>query len=155
LVSRQYPHQLIHLSSASPNTAFGTFFYGSVLRSADGSSQRWNEILFDVPNNDATTCRINFTVPPGSNGAGPNWSASGNPPAMDVSEINGIPDPSTDTWNSHPPFGNRVGTIRIASNGAVALSPSTGIIVPCRKGQAQSFLLSSLANGINVTWYGE
>jgi len=74
----------------------------------------YEEIGFDIPFNDATTCKLNFQLaaPPQPVAS---WSISGTTNmAFNVYALNGNINESADTWNNHPAQGNWLGSVTVS-----------------------------------------
>ncbi|KAI9867424.1 MAG: hypothetical protein M1813_008982 [Trichoglossum hirsutum] len=141
LVDTEYPHLLVPLKQDQPDVAFGTQYTGAV-------KQIWQEVSFDVPNNAATLCTIEFHFP--SSGS---WQMRGNSPqTFKIFSTAGMGE-HTDTFNNHPTLGAEVGQFTVDGAGNVVTNPST-LNVGCRKGQTHQFTITSAGGSVDFEWFG-
>ncbi|KAH9874306.1 hypothetical protein IAQ61_003495 [Plenodomus lingam] len=97
------------------------------------------EISFDVPDNEAAICRLNFLINTSPQKNAP-YSLSGMPPyALNISRLQPTINKDTDTWNSRPNVTDYMATYLLTQAGSVSTAFSKWF--PCPKGQIAQFLL--------------
>lgn len=102
--------------------------------------QKYTEISFDIPSNDASWCQLNFFL--NTNAAkGAPWTLWGQAPyAFNISTLPPYSiNKDKDTWNSRPQPIKTLATVTL--NHAGNASISGGQVYPCPKGQVAQFLL--------------
>jgi hypothetical protein len=117
------------------------------------SWQIYTEVLFDVPSNDAETCKINFTI--SMNPPAP-WSLEADdnskPQIFNISLLTSVPT-INDTWNNKPKVGDWVATVQVSNSGEVKVY---GGDCACRKGDTAQFLIyPGSSDKLHFSWYGK
>ncbi|KAI8942304.1 hypothetical protein NX059_000383 [Plenodomus lindquistii] len=141
LVYTEFPHLLIPLQQSLPNTHFGTKFDASISYSNTTGLSSNVEISFDVPDNEATTCRINFLINTNATKNAPRLLTGTAPYTFSASRLTPTINKDTDTWNSHPNITDYVGTYVLTEQGQVSAAYTKWFA--CPKGQIAQFLLYS------------
>ncbi|KAF2119101.1 ubiquitin 3 binding protein But2 [Lophiotrema nucula] len=136
LIDRQFPHLMVPIKQDAPSTVFGTVFTAEVSQVQGGGSRVLTEFIFDVPPHDATDCRLNFFI----NKDSPHAIWGDGDFYMHVHLLNGIPDKTKDTWNSHPGTGRLVATIKVTTDNQASIVD--GGAVPCYKDETANFIIT-------------
>ncbi|KAF2727617.1 hypothetical protein EJ04DRAFT_529288 [Polyplosphaeria fusca] len=147
IINTQFPHLIVPVKEESPNQVFGTQYSGEISQEAGATSRVFTEILFDVPLNEATSCKVNFIV---SEGAPREVTGSG-AFAFDVWTVSGTPK-DQDSWNNRPQLAQWVLQVKLNPDGSV--KSKTGGSVPCVKGLPNSFVVTpgNGTEGWKFTW---
>ena len=128
----EYPHLIIPVSSASPNTAAGTSYFGEV--SPNNVSSIFN---FDIPASDTgKTCSLVFLFPTQSELTTSSYSISGNG-AVDFASLKSVATSATDYANM-PAVATDFGSFDLAPGNSYVISTFA-----CPAGTAVAYKLSS------------
>ncbi|KAF2741698.1 hypothetical protein M011DRAFT_330759 [Sporormia fimetaria CBS 119925] len=146
LINRQFPHLIIPLDKRTPDTPLGTKYEGRVEHSV------WTEISFDVPNNSATYCTLNFSLntDPVKNAPRTLWGVA--PFRFNISALEPKMDRFKDTWNNHPALKEQVGQVEVSHNGGIWV---WGMSVPCLKDTVAQYVLypDNPARDFGFSWF--
>jgi hypothetical protein len=132
-----FPHLIIPLREATPDSAYGTQTTGEISNSVS------TEVSFDVPADvPAAICRINFHVNTNPAKNAPRALSGQAPYTFLVYRLKATIVQDKDTWNSHPA---KMGDGAVAR---ITLSESGGVIVEggwfeCPKGDVAQFILEA------------
>lgn len=97
------------------------------------------EISFDVPENEAAICRLNFLVNTHSKKNAPRALYGTAPYSFSISRLQPTINSETDTWNSHPQVTEYLATYLLGQAGNVSTTYSKWF--ECPMGQLAQFLL--------------
>ncbi|ORY18346.1 ubiquitin 3 binding protein But2 [Clohesyomyces aquaticus] len=151
LIDIQFPHAIVPLIQAHPDYPHGTQFTAQV-GITGGDHQIYTEVNFDIPPNNAKTCRLNFhLVTPNKDPQ--QATLTGNPPyVIEVAALDPVMNTNTDTWNNRPAVkGGKVATIEIQMDGSAVV---TGGYVPCASGTWTQFLIyPGSTRTLGLTWF--
>ncbi|KAF1939816.1 hypothetical protein EJ02DRAFT_245564 [Clathrospora elynae] len=152
LINTQFPHLLIPLVSTSPDTAFGTQKDATVSYSSSTGAQQWTAISFDVPNNAATICRLNFKVNTDPSMGAP-FELNGTAPfAINISRIKPTLNAQTTTWNNRPATIDYYDTYTISQDKQVTEINSKWF--DCPKGMVAQFIIHPASQrDLDLYWF--
>jgi hypothetical protein len=129
----EFPHLLVPLKQATPDSAYGTRTTGEVSNSVH------TEVSFDVPADmPAAICRINFHVNTNPAKNAPRALSGQAPYTFLVHRIESAIDKDKDTWNSHPEIMYQIGKITLTQSGGVTVENDW---FQCPKGDLAQFML--------------
>ncbi|KAH6614320.1 ubiquitin 3 binding protein But2 C-terminal domain-containing protein [Boeremia exigua] len=147
LVSRQFPHLIIPVDADAPDRAYGTQLTAAI------TQQKYTEISFDIPSNDASYCQLNFFLNTNRLKGAP-WSLWGQAPyKFNISSLPPTINKDLDTWNSRPQPLRTLATVTLTHGGNVTLTG--GSVYPCSKGQVAQFLLHPASDDreFGLSWF--
>ncbi|KAJ4310302.1 hypothetical protein N0V94_008512 [Neodidymelliopsis sp. IMI 364377] len=147
LVSRQFPHLIVPVDANAPDKAYGTQLSGAI------TQQKYTEISFDVPSNDAQWCQLQFFLNTNPMKGAP-WTLWGQAPyQFNVSSLPSTINKDTDTWNKRPQPIKTLATVTLTHSGNASISG--GAVYPCPKGQVAQFLLHPASDDrdFGLTWF--
>jgi len=138
--SYQFPHLIVPVNSSSPNTAYGTQYFGTI--TPDVSSI----FNFDIPSNYAgLQCSLIFLFPEQSQLQTSSYTFSGSG-EISVELLSQVATQST-TYNSVPPIKSDLGNITVAPGNSYNIDT-----FPCPANSAISFELIS-ESGTSLTYF--
>jgi len=136
----EFPHLIIPVNSASPNTAYGTSFNGEVTSTI---SSIFN---FDIPAADSgKTCSLVFLFPLQSQLQTSSFTFSGDG-EIDFSSLEGTASGST-TYANQPGVDTDLGVVTVAPGNSYTITT-----FPCPAGETVSFKLSE-AGSTSLTYF--
>ncbi|CZR56103.1 related to GPI anchored cell wall protein [Phialocephala subalpina] len=123
----QYPHLIVPVSSSSPDTAFGTQFFGTI------SSNVSTIFNFDIPTSySGHTCNLIFLLPLQSELETSSYEFSGTG-GVDFEELSGVATTST-TYDNAPSVEADLGTFTLTEGSSTLISSFA-----CPAGEAVSY----------------
>lgn len=138
--SFEFPHLIIPINSASPNTASGTSFNGEVTSTI---SSIFN---FDIPQSDSgKTCSLVFLFPEQSQLQTSSFTFSGDG-KVDVSQLSS-PASSSTTFNNAPSVSKDLGDITLSPGNSFVISTFS-----CPAGQTVAFEMKN-AGSTNLEFF--
>lgn len=136
----QYPHEIIPVSSTTPDKAPGTSYFGSI--NPDTSSL----YVFDIPSDYAgKTCTLEFFLPAAKDLKTSSYTISGSG-ALDFAKLQANPNQGT-TFNNKPGIAIDYGVTNVSPGGSYSIAT-----FDCPAGSQISFDISS-RGGTCLTYF--
>ncbi|KAJ5716946.1 hypothetical protein N7488_002592 [Penicillium malachiteum] len=138
----QYPHLIIPISSSSPDTAYGTQYFGNVSTTV---STIFN---FDIPSSyEGSTCNLVFLFPKKSQLETSDYTFSGNG-KIDFSKLSAVASEET-TYNNAPSVSDNLGDITISEGNSYVVSTFS-----CPAGETVAYEMSE-AGTTDLYWFND
>ena len=127
----EYPHLIVPVNSSSPDTAYGTQYFGTV------SSTVSTAFNFDIPSSDTgKTCSLVFLFPKKADLETSNYTFSGDG-KIDFAKLSETVSQST-TYNNLPSVSQDLGEITISEGNSYVVSTFS-----CPAGETVSYEMKS------------
>ncbi|CAO2654592.1 Nn.00g113250.m01.CDS01 [Neocucurbitaria sp. VM-36] len=143
LINVQFPHLIIPLVNTAPNISFGTRLDATISYSPSSGAAEYTEISFDVPNNNAAICRLNFYINTDANKNAPRQLSGDAPYLFNITRLDPKINKDSDNWNSYPATTGHVKTVELDHAGVKGQDDGW---FTCPKGQVAQFLLRPASN---------
>ncbi|KAJ5759132.1 hypothetical protein N7520_006288 [Penicillium odoratum] len=138
----QYPHLIIPINSSSPDTAYGTQYFGTV---SETVSTIFN---FDIPSSyEGSTCNLLFMFPEKADLETSDYTFSGNG-KIDFSKLSEVASSST-TYNNAPSVSENLGDITITPGNTYVVSTFS-----CPAGETVAYEMSE-AGTTYLNWFND
>ncbi|KAJ6028106.1 hypothetical protein N7540_003682 [Penicillium herquei] len=138
----QYPHLIIPISSSSPDTAYGTQYFGNVSTTV---STIFN---FDIPSSyEGSTCNLVFLFPKKSQLETSDYTFSGNG-KIDFSKLSEVASEET-TYSNAPSVSDNLGDITISEGNSYVVSSFS-----CPAGETVAYEMSE-AGTTDLWWFND
>ncbi|KAJ6095582.1 hypothetical protein N7486_006328 [Penicillium sp. IBT 16267x] len=138
----QYPHLIIPINSSTPDTAYGTQYFGTV---SETVSTLFN---FDIPSSyEGSTCNLVFMFPEKADLETSDYTFSGNG-MIDFSKLSEVASSST-TYDNAPSVSENLGDITISAGNSYVVSTFS-----CPAGETIAFEMSE-AGTTDLYWFND
>ncbi|KAJ5650818.1 uncharacterized protein N7484_004541 [Penicillium longicatenatum] len=138
----QYPHLIIPINSSTPDTAYGTQYFGTV---RDTVSTIFN---FDIPSSyEGSTCNLVFMFPQKADLETSDYTFSGDG-KIDFSKLSEVASSST-TYNNAPSVSEDLGDITISAGNSYVVSSFS-----CPAGETVAYEMSE-AGTTDLYWFND
>ena len=136
----QYPHEIIPVSSTTPDKAPGTSYFGSINPTTSSL------YVFDIPSDYAgRTCTLEFFLPAAKDLKTSSYTISGSG-ALDFAKLQANPNQGT-TFNNKPGIATDYGVTNVSPGGSYSIAT-----FDCPAGSQISFEISS-SGGTCLTYF--
>lgn len=138
----QYPHLIIPINSSTPDTAYGTQYFGTV---SETVSTIFN---FDIPSSyEGSTCNLVFMFPEKADLETSDYTFSGNG-KIDFSKLSEVASSST-TYDNAPSVSENLGDITISAGNTYVVSTFS-----CPAGETVAYEMSE-AGTTDLYWFND
>ncbi|KAJ5914783.1 hypothetical protein N7504_003666 [Penicillium tannophilum] len=138
----QYPHLIIPVNSSTPDTAYGTQYFGTV---SETVSTLFN---FDIPSSyEGSTCNLVFMFPQKADLETSDYTFSGDG-KIDFSKLSEVASSST-TYDNAPSVSEDLGDITISAGNSYVVSTFS-----CPAGETIAFEMSE-AGSTDLHWFND
>lgn len=138
----QYPHLIIPVNSSTPDTAYGTQYFGTV---SETVSTIFN---FDIPSSyEGSTCNLVFMFPEKADLETSDYTFSGNG-KIDFSKLSEVASSST-TYDNAPSVSEDLGDITISAGNTYVVSTFS-----CPAGETVAYEMSE-AGTTDLHWFND